>query len=426
MSTTAPEAAPTHASTPMASADLRGRITLAIKPHAEAEAKPPFSEEEMVVMALMMHDRPLSEEDVCSWIINNFRHYRDLALRTFFALTHSFHDQSGSSLSVDNETTKRRLPPALDFRRQVSAAFWSFEVPLTTHHVGKDKPQYSVGDVDAEHVLRNVCPANKTTGPAFPFFKLPAELRNSIYEMVFQYPASGVLLRPLRHSYRDWSGSRGSTTVALLNRSLDQPFAFDTWREAARSTYEESPYGDSLLRAGLLSHVLSPLLVSRQFYNEALPIFYGINHFHFPSVGDLKQSLEGLAPNRLQHFARVSLGFGIGEGPGRVSAFRSLAMMTGLRRLDIEVDEAGWRAKAVYDKRLMKIDALNIVGLPALRQVKSDEVHFHGPCPTFEKALKADMTRPKPAKTAPAKSRKRKVGGDGGLKAKKAKGEKKV
>ncbi|KAK5127483.1 hypothetical protein LTR85_006822 [Meristemomyces frigidus] len=342
----------------------------------------------------------------------------------------SVHKGSGWDLRVllePGRSNDDRLPLTIEFRRQISAAFWSYDVPLTVRHQeeGQGPPQYAIKHVDAERLLCNIWPGSRHGTATSRFFKLPPELRNTIYEMVFQYPASGIFLRRLYHAGH-YKG-KGPMTVALLKLSPDPSFDFPKWKQAAeRNHLDQSPYADGLLRAAPLEKVLSSLLVSRQFHREALPVFYHINHFHFPTIRDLNESLEGIALSRLQYFAHVSFGYGVGERTGVTSAFTSLGMMTGLRRLDIEVDEAKWRWIAPFTEGPKKTDGLNFVGLAALRRVKADEVNFYGPCPTFETALKADMTRPKQTETAVAKPRKRKVSGDGGRKAKTGKVEKQV
>lgn len=407
-------------------ADLCRRIKLAIAPHTNSAEKPPFTEEELVIMALAMalrKERSLrTQEQICDWIIDTFYYYRRLARRCFVTVANVFHSHALTNPSVQY---KDRLKPAAEFRSKVNAVFWSSEVELTCTRDPSPSLEYryKVTAHNAEHLLRNIWPKDAVVDKPFPFFRLPPELRNAIYGMVLHYPESGILLRRL-------DINTGPMTVAVLDESPDHEFDFESWREAAEPRSNMlSPYGDGLLRAGRLPNILSLLLVNRQFHSEALKIFYGSNHFHFPRVKDFFECARGVAPNHLQHLTHVSIGYSINDKTCATPAFKILNKLKKLKRLDIEVDEKAWTEYADRWRGFKKHDAMkieNMRGLATFRRARADVVNFYGPCPTLEAMLTAEMTRPKKVEASTAKTRKRKVGGDGERKAKKAKVEKSV
>jgi hypothetical protein len=91
------------------------------------------------------------------------------------------------------------------------------------------------------------------------FWRLPAELRTAIYEFVFQYPASGLLFQNNKPGFR--------TATRELNEAID----FDGWGGI---------WGQSHLMHTISSpEILAPLLVSKRFRQEALPLFFSLNKF---------------------------------------------------------------------------------------------------------------------------------------------------
>jgi len=124
--------------------------------------------------------------------------------------------------------------------------------------------------------------------------------------------------------------------------------------------------------------------------------------------------LHDHALNRSQYVGHVSLSYDFDPHDYGKSALKCLANFTGLRRFDIEVDEAKWTKQADIYRGIKKYDNVridNLPGLASLPRVKADKVSFHGPCPTLEKMLKAQMTRP--PKTVEGKTSAREAEGAG-------------
>ena len=75
-----------------------------------------------------------------------------------------------------------------------------------------------------EEVLSRVHISERDEPKTSPFFELPGELRNSIYECLFQYPRSGVLVAGPDTPKPGDRPSRRSWPLLVLNRSLDETF----------------------------------------------------------------------------------------------------------------------------------------------------------------------------------------------------------
>lgn len=152
--------------------------------------------------------------------------------------------------------------------------FPSYKLPLRLHSYDRDErdpvnAEYAITRSAARYYLRDLLePKRRGT---VPFTKLPAELRNIIYEMVLRFPAPGlyishsVMSKPLKlHSIRRMD-EVDVTGGPMEELSLD--FAVP------------QEYADHYLEVNLSKTDLALLKVCRQIHHEAMPIFYGLNTF---------------------------------------------------------------------------------------------------------------------------------------------------
>jgi hypothetical protein len=99
---------------------------------------------------------------------------------------------------------------------------------------------------------------------AFPFLRLPAELRSVIYDMVFQYPVSGLLIR------------RSTSSFRTRTQILTWPFSIAAWSQQNSSSYHGyGRYKQSFPEA------LNLLLVNKQIFEETFPCLFRLNLFYF-------------------------------------------------------------------------------------------------------------------------------------------------
>ncbi|KAK5127484.1 hypothetical protein LTR85_006823 [Meristemomyces frigidus] len=354
---------------------LRKRLEAIIAPRAASKKKLPFTEEELFVIALLSNDDPMTATSVLRWTFDSFQYCRELAFTVF-----------DSSLYDAGSYEKRRT--AQEFGERLRTVPEQFELPFTISGA-PDQYHYSISAANGERLLARHSSMPHTKG-SFPFFRLPAELRNAVYEMVFRYSDC---------SLQFYAGSRTATVIP----------------EALQDAGGESQRPRTFTRyTKAIKDILSPLLVSRQFHREAKPFFYNVNHFSFATgyrgVALLKNTPEEHR-NSLKHVT-VRYDPWCPADEVRVAS-RLLGELKRLRRLEIHFDEEMWTSVVESDKRRKHSSAIGFPGVAGLAKIRGlDEVVFHG-CPTIEAKLKDNMLKPKPVK---------KVGGGGGRKRKAAEG----
>ncbi|KAK3633653.1 hypothetical protein LTR56_015719 [Elasticomyces elasticus] len=285
-----------------AQVSLRARIDTAMKPWSKTRDAPPFNCTQLIVMALLMADQPLTPKDVWMWIATSFPYYQLLAAESYWDFTDRDPAQSTRTLR---------------FRTSLQQAFMEYDLPLLTSRTGSStsigKALYSVAPLIAEAWLdlpEDIAVSDKTT---FPFFELPRELRDAIYTMVFQYPRSGIYLQ-----------TRGDPRVK--SRDPDHRCSYDPYAWIAGGIF-------SLKK---MPNTLSPFLTNRQFYNEAMPIFFDINTFCFRSQSHMSRRVMALS--ELQRKYIRSIGFQY-ERVGNERHFEALAALPNLRRLALGFDK---------------------------------------------------------------------------------------
>ena len=92
-----------------------------------------------------------------------------------------------------------------------------------------------------------------------------------------------------------------------------------------------------------LPQILAPLLVSLQFYNEAISVFYNINHFHRLHLSHPERFLLSIPEERRKHIRHISVEYRMTSDTKYARpAFELLASVTRLRKFDIRIDEQIW------------------------------------------------------------------------------------
>jgi hypothetical protein len=204
-------------------------------------------------------------------------------------------------------------------------------------------------------------------------------------DMVFAFPKSGVHVAHL--------GSRDYRNLEVATRSLDTSFSFDLWDSFSDDIQSYQNLGPRVVTASL-SEILKPLLVSKQFYKEAMPSFYRINNFVQEGLVDLKSNLSRLATSRLQYITHVSFKYS-GNYQSSAKVFKLLKDMKGLRTLNIRVDEASWLSKVPTPQEHPEkySSVMNMNGMATLRSMRGlSDVKFHG-SPTLQSIVRPKLLR---------------------------------
>ncbi|KAI6907940.1 hypothetical protein KC334_g4839, partial [Hortaea werneckii] len=118
------------------------------------------------------------------------------------------------------------------------------------------------------------------------FLGLPPELRNMIYNMVFQLPKSGLNLYCK-------TGPDEPRYFSMITRSLNERKPLDSWESFRFKSTD-------FIRSFPTSVLLSLLQVNRQIYLEAVGLFYYKNHFYCYGFADLHSFVKAISsPNPL-------------------------------------------------------------------------------------------------------------------------------
>ncbi len=327
-------------------------------------------------MALASSHEPLTHCSIHEWIIERFEYYRAI-------VKSNLHWNRPFPTIGDHEedlTTWRSTVRSIG-TRDFFNPFQCYEVPITV--VGKtpdDDELYTTSVAAAEHALADLFP-RPWSGKPFPFFELPAELRDAIYQYVYSYPKSGVLPTQLVSSVRTpWR-------FRVLTRSFDEDFSQEAWNEGIRRLRNsgKNPSYDITLLTARTHDIFAPLLACKQFYEEAMPIFFNINRFSFPHPYSLHHSLSLLAPTRQKHITRVS--FEYTDEYDTVHALRVLSELQNLRILDIRVEDGTFR---------MAMGKVRGRGLPRLLSLRGlDEVSLSGDCELVRDKVMKNLVRPR-------------------------------
>ncbi|KAK5746424.1 hypothetical protein LTR17_000804 [Elasticomyces elasticus] len=337
----------------------RARIALAINPWRDNNKKPPFKGVQLVAMALLMSDKALTPKKICSWVLSTFSYYRSLAMDAFWALTN---DGTGN------------VPAAQSMRNALDWALAKYELPITSSRLGRgasddDNIAYTITPLMAEPWLE--LPGGPSVDETiFPFFKLPAQLRNTIYTMVFRFPRSGLHVQ------------NSNCRITVMSRDLDDAVSSISWMHQAGKGLE----------ANSVSEILSPLLVCRQFYEEAMPVFFGINTFIFMRQDKMSHLIANMPASHRKHIK--SIGFEYEwkspEHPGERQRFEALLDLPNLRNITL------WFYTTRFMGRILTLEWKGLPGVKVLRGIQGlEKVECIGSPKALQQFIEGSMTKPK-------------------------------
>jgi hypothetical protein len=331
--------------------------------------------------------------------MKHFRYYNELALAlacTWQLFGGPYGEEAGSMYKF------------FEFKNAFEKVFDQFEVPLVLDSDADDgedsdeemdhKPSpitWSVTSSAARIFLGPKIWSSETKSDAFPFMRLPRELRDQIYELALVMPKSGISM----------------DTIDTGDGSKDGPCSFEVFSRDYNESHRRRSYihkfdpdKDRIDQVHFFSNkrtlecrpfqtYLALLLVSKQLYQEAMPIFYGGNHFACSTIGDLRRFLEFTPESRKDYIGHVS--FHINNQDARIArtTFELLKEVKYLREIDIWISEIEWGAVQTRRKSKKYSDMLKIPGLQVLGSMRGlKRVAFHGDCDTVKAYLSPLMT----------------------------------
>lgn len=343
------------ATLPALKTELKNRIYVATSPYKSSGLPPAFSSAELIVMMLVTADRPLSIVEIVRKLVETFKYYNNLAVEAFCG---RFSEKFRSDATL--QQTEQNLKVTMK----------AYDLPISQRKSGtSDERRWTVSATAARVYLTKALGLEPTE--AFSFLQLPPELRQMVYEMVLQYPRSGLQPQDLHHD------SRKALTrpFVVRTREIETPFSFDLW--------SGSPEAPALTTEPLIK-ILSIAQVSKQLHQEASKIFFQINTFYVRSTLDLADMVDAYTLFGRLRFGHIAINY-----PGAHlisgSAFKLLRMQTELRAISIKMDEKHLASVSMKDE-------FEIPGIPELRQLRGlKEVTFVGKCPKLAATLPAEM-----------------------------------
>lgn len=210
----------------------------------------------------------------------------------------------------------------------------------------------------------------------FPFLELPAELRNTVYEMVLAFPPEGMIVTNNGFQLARRTEDHHVEPVDLA--TLDTSHALDLRRQ---------------------SQNLALVQVKKQIYAEAMPLVYCRNHFYFGDLDALVRFINALSIDRIEHLN--SLAFSTNQRHFTYTlpvdfdvALRKLSNVRRLQFLEIEIYETTWfglprRERLACFPRRKEIKPFrtcdDIPGFEEVAEVasKAEKLKFRGECPTI-------------------------------------------
>ncbi|KAI7487590.1 hypothetical protein KC351_g2550 [Hortaea werneckii] len=298
---------------PDALQSLRDEVQEVIRPYTTADKEPPFSGGELIVMALVYtDDDALPKDRILRWIINTFKYYHD-----------AFIDKAFQNLADDLNFKTARLAS-----EKCTASLWS----VTTQ----------AARVYLRHWLE---PERDGT---FPFLDLPPEIRNSIYELLFTLPSSGIHVQN--------ADGREGFDAFFLER-IDEPVPY------GRKWSESLDLGSPSIKKKSMNDILALLCVSKQVNNEAMPMFYMINMFHFDSYSiELQNLVWSMPKSRFEHLRKLHLDFGEHVTEWLLDLWIDItgalsAKSAGLAELRLSMTDDAWLGRGSKARQLRKAGA---------------------------------------------------------------------
>lgn len=333
------------------SKDTAEELSAPVEAYRESQESPPWDLSTLVVIGLVCCDGQGSLVDCFGHIVALFPCFRKAATTALFGL----HE-------APRFTVLRRFEDALcDYSIPIRAIDQPFSSLKDTI--------YSITREAAIQHLRKTIVAPKYCSRRLPqrLLDLPAELRNRIYEYVFVFSTTGLRIT---HSAKHAEVPR----VITRTRSLE-PIQFNKDLMSAwllQGDFEDRLFGDEPLMVGTLPSLVSPSWLGKQVWQEAMPIFYGQNHFH---CGNLKElhNLMSRTPNFSKHFRSVSVIYNSNDRMLGHKALKLLRQAPNLEHLAILIDVPiavykGFRSVETY-KGLPGLWA-TLVKLNSLKSVK--------------------------------------------------------
>lgn len=294
---------------------LQREVEDVIAPHKKDVQMPPFTTGELIVMALVCCDgtsagKGMTDEDILRWIVTSFKFYNARMHEEWLKLefgaeddefvtahypetmSESFQFLLLSRGGVDDDDIRGMANMDLVVKGFFTT-FYENEVPVIENKPDQptereDSPELArwyIINSQARMFLRNWLEPERKGH--FDFFGLPAELRNRIYEDVLLYPLPGVQISSKLPPF---------VLKHMPNTSTENL----TWQATYRNP--------RLTWAPITTPNRTAFLhVCKQAFQEAMPIYYGLNSFSLRTFEELALALQELSPERIRRLKSLHI-----------------------------------------------------------------------------------------------------------------------
>ena len=337
--------------------ELRVQIQQVIRPFRSTTRKPPFSEAELVTMALASHGGPIIRDEILGWLRCRFACYR-----------HLFPKIQG-----------RLLFDALE--ASLESTFSAFDVPIRTLQQPGRRTEYTIAPNEAAICLQRALGTERKG--VFRFLDLPFDIRSIVCKMVFAFPKSGIqVIDPQEFVFSPKSEFR------TLGIDLLKPFTFNSWIPRRQSDDQEPTDPPVTMDMLPLNKIFALFAVSKRVRKEAMRAFFDMNTLIIPqpnSGGGWLTSIPNSHRRRLRQLACLyfpyphsddSDGCKIASCPDSGDTtydwsvlWKQVAALPRLRKLYIYIDQEHW-SEAHQELGKDDFDIFKIPGLEALRSIR--------------------------------------------------------
>ena len=143
-----------------------------------------------------------------------------------------------------------------------------------------------------------------------------------------------------------------------------------------------------------IKEILSIVLVNKQVREEALPVFYKINHFCFEDYKTAATVLRRMPENHRFHITQLTFDLYIKKSAAYKQDLAFITKLPQLQKLGVILDEERWLEN--QGPRFGVTDVKDMPGVKILSSLRGlREAKFMGGCPKLRGLLKAGMLRPK-------------------------------
>jgi hypothetical protein len=337
--------------------DLRELITIYVQIRQHHSIRK-ANTAELIVMACIMSDEPLSIPEVLSW--------------------------------VRRHSTKILSDVLPAWLLEVRPDFADFRVPIC--EVVEQGSKQWTSPIAAAHVFlrRRLFPHSIRSPQAhFRIMDLPAEVRVSIFEFALLLPRSGVW-----YDIQNRATGNGQLYQSFKVWTADRDLASNTCRYLPShwNIDKDTPFSDSksLFRVHLARH-LTLFRVSKQVYKEALPAYYSQNVFYLPNDWATLQLFQNFSVMQFHHLGNIVWRWPKKKKPAR-KLVQSLAALPRLRTLVIDTPPAEpllWWAYGDGVRRQAGLSADDVAQLTEIRGLQ--DVTFFGAILEHEEFLRSHM-----------------------------------